>query len=331
MPTFANAPTLYAWAAVALFHTTDAAGHCPTDPERCGKSNLKKCQLLPTIWRCKKVSKRALCQRSKIHQSIRTSARRLRETLSTIVNCFASAAIRHNRLERLLRKGFTGSYALARAGTGKTLRTRVSDPAPSTADQWLVPCSRPSPSAALPVALMRSRKPVPPRLQIFCCTAPYSATAPPSRLVSRNAGTSPGRSPPLPSSSTQSTAGPAPPARRSRGSCWPKHVACTRSKSASAQPSFALLIASVSCPARLSPPDKPGIQAIPEPPSSHALSFFQPNQEPSLRKLPFRLGCRIPAQNRKSINQSERLRDALGKKLPTIENCLRPPQSVVIA
>ncbi len=40
-------------------------------------------------------------------------------------HCFAPVAIRHNRSERLLRTGFTGSYALARPGTGKTLRTRV--------------------------------------------------------------------------------------------------------------------------------------------------------------------------------------------------------------
>src|SRR5579863_8379174 len=47
---------------------------------------------------------------------------------------------------------------------------------------------------------------------------------------------------------------------------------------ASAQPSSALPIASASCPARQSLPDRPCIQAIPEPPSRHPLSFFQANQ-----------------------------------------------------
>src|SRR3954453_8061535 len=98
--------------------------------------------------------------------------------------------------------------------------------------------------------------------------APYSAAVRSSRLVSHNAGTLPGRSPPPLSCCTQSRAGLALRPRRLRGSCWLVRVAHNASKSASIPLSSASPTTSVSCPARQSPSDRPCIQAIPKPSSS---------------------------------------------------------------
>src|SRR5215831_21384538 len=114
--------------------------------------------------------------------------------------------------------------------------------------------------------------------------APYSAAARPSRPVSHNAGTSPGRSPPPPSSCTQSRADRALPARRPRGSYWLPRVAHSASKSTSIPLSSASPTASASCHARQCPCDRPCIQAIPKPSSSRVPASSQASQEPFSEK-----------------------------------------------
>src|SRR5215471_6563313 len=83
---------------------------------------------------------------------------------------------------------------------------------------------------------------------------------------------------PPPSSCTQSRAGPAPPARRLRGSQRLAHVVHTQNKSASTPFSSASPTASDAYHVRQSPCDRPCIQAIPALSSNRVLSPSQVNQ-----------------------------------------------------